>query len=166
MPSWLNYDVTCLLKTFVNQSPTFRTFDFHSDPIQTDIVVTHQIHVMKIIPHILIALVALEHLYFMYIEMCAWETIGKKTFRSLAPELFKPTKALAANQGLYNGFLAAGLIWSLCIGDVLWSFYVAVFFLCCVIVAGLYGAFTVSKKILYIQALPAMIALLAAHVQW
>jgi putative membrane protein len=121
---------------------------------------------MKIIPNILIALVALEHVYFMYFEMCAWETIGKKTFRSLAPELFKPTKALAANQGLYNGFLAAGLIWSLCIGDVLWSFYVAVFFLCCVIVAGLYVAFTVSKKILYIQALPAMIALLAAHVQW
>ncbi len=68
-----------------------RTFDFHSDPFHSDIVVTHQTHVLKIIPNILIALVALEHVYFMYIEMCAWETIGKKTFRSLAPELFKTT---------------------------------------------------------------------------
>ncbi len=68
---------------------------------------------MNMILNILIVVIALEHLYFMYFEMFAWETIGKKTFKSLPEHLFKPTKGLAANQGLYNGFLAAGLIWSL-----------------------------------------------------
>ena len=73
---------------------------------------------MEILSKILIGIVALEHLYILYMEMFAWETLGKKTFKgSLKPELFTPTKGLAANQGLYNGFLAAGLIWSLLIND-------------------------------------------------
>lgn len=115
---------------------------------------------MDLLRIILISVVALEHLYFLYFEMFAWETIGKKTFRSLAPELFTPTRALAANQGLYNGFLAAGLIWSLTIHDPKWSDNVAIFFLVCVIIAGIYGALTASKKIFYVQAVPAIIALI------
>lgn len=92
--------------------------------------------------------------------MFAWETLGKKTFKGfLKDELFKPTKGLAANQGLYNGFLSAGLIWSFFIEDKTWSQNVAVFFLGCVIVAGIYGALTASKKIFFVQALPAIIAL-------
>ncbi|TDE12101.1 DUF1304 domain-containing protein [Dyadobacter psychrotolerans] len=121
---------------------------------------------MEILGKILVGLVAAEHLYIMYMEMFAWETLGKKTFKgSLAPELFKPTKTLAANQGLYNGFLAAGLIWSLFIEDHHWSFYVAIFFLTCIIVAGLYGAVTASKKIFYVQALPAIVALVVLHLK-
>ncbi|KFC20028.1 DUF1304 domain-containing protein [Chryseobacterium sp. FH1] len=115
---------------------------------------------MEILSKILIAIVALEHLYILYMEMFAWETLGKKTFKdSLPDELFKPTKGLAGNQGLYNGFLAAGLIWSLFICDAVWSKNVAIFFLGCVIVAGIYGALSASKKIFFVQALPAIIAL-------
>lgn len=116
---------------------------------------------MKILAQILVALVALEHLYILWLEMFAWETRGKKVFKGALPdELFKPTKVMAANQGLYNGFLAAGLIWSLCIDDINWSRYVAFFFLGCVIVAGVYGAATASRKIFFVQALPALMALL------
>ncbi len=116
---------------------------------------------MKIISTIFIAIIALEHLYILYMEMFAWETLGKKTFKgALSNELFKPTKTLAANQGLYNGFLAAGLIWSLLISDMTWSKNIAIFFLACVIIAGIYGALTASKKIFFVQALPAIIALL------
>lgn len=115
---------------------------------------------MHLLAQILIALVALEHLYFLYFEMFAWETIGKKTFRSLPEHLFAPTKGLAANQGLYNGFLAAGLIWSFFISDPRWSDNVAMFFLICIIVAGLYGAYSASRKIFYVQACPAILALL------
>jgi putative membrane protein len=115
---------------------------------------------METLANILVGVVALEHLYILYLEMFAWETKGKKAFRgSLRPELFAPTKVLAANQGLYNGFLAAGLIWSFFITDRAWSINVTVFFLSCVIVAGVYGAITASKKIFFIQALPALIAL-------
>jgi putative membrane protein len=78
-------------------------------------------------------------------------------------ELFKPTKAMAANQGLYNGFLAAGLIWTFFIETDLWRFYISVFFLSCVLIAGIYGALTVSKKIFFVQALPAMITLVLLH---
>lgn len=115
---------------------------------------------MKILSQILIAFVALEHLYILWLEMFAWETAGKKAFKGSMPdELFKPTKKLAANQGLYNGFLSAGLIWSFCVSDVIWQKNIAVFFLSCVIVAGIYGAVTASKKIFFVQALPAIIAL-------
>lgn len=112
----------------------------------------------------IILLVAIEHLYILYFEMFAWETIGKKTFKTFPKDLFKPTKGLAANQGLYNGFLAAGLIWSLCITDQKWSIYVAIFFLSCVALAGIFGALTASKRIFYIQALPAIIGLILIHI--
>lgn len=116
---------------------------------------------MEIISKILVAIVALEHLYILYMEMFAWETLGKKTFKgSLPNEMFKPTKKLAANQGLYNGFLSAGLIWSFFICDQIWAKNVSIFFLCCVIVAGIYGAISASKKIFFVQALPAIIALI------
>ena len=116
---------------------------------------------MEIISKILIGIVALEHLYILYMEMFAWETLGKKTFKgALKDELFQPTKTLAANQGLYNGFLSAGLIWSLFISNPEWSENVALFFLGCVVVAGIYGALTASKKIFFVQALPAIVALL------
>ena len=115
---------------------------------------------MQIIAKILIGLVAFEHLYFMYFEMFAWETIGKKTFKSLPEHLFKPTKGLASNQGLYNGFLSAGLIWTYFIEDNYWQTNIATFFLLCVIIAGVFGAVTASKKIFFVQALPAILALL------
>jgi putative membrane protein len=115
---------------------------------------------MQLLSQILIAFVALEHLYILWLEMFAWETRGRKVFKgSLKDELFTPTKALAANQGLYNGFLAAGLIWSLLITDAEWSRNVATFFLVCVAIAGIYGAFTASKKIFYVQTVPALVAL-------
>ena len=113
---------------------------------------------MNTLATILIAFIAIEHLYILYMEMFAWTTLGKKTFRSLDPSLFEPTKTLAANQGLYNGFLSAGLIWSLLISDEEWRLKVALFFLLCVSVAGIYGAMTAGKRIFYVQALPALIA--------
>ena len=113
-----------------------------------------------LIAQILTALVALEHLYILWIEMFAWETVGKKTFKTIPKDLFKPTKVLAANQGLYNGFLSAGLIWSFLISDINWAVNIRLFFLGCVIVAGIYGANTASGKIFVIQALPAIIALI------
>jgi putative membrane protein len=107
---------------------------------------------------ILIAVVALLHLYFMYLEMVAWDTpSGRRTF-NLTPEFARASKTLAANQGLYNGFLAAGLLWGLLLGDT--GFEVKTFFLVCVIVAGVFGAATVSRKILYVQAAPAALALI------
>ena len=121
---------------------------------------------MNIIVQSLIAIIALEHLYILWLEMFAWETRGKKVFKGSMPaELFKPTKVLAANQGLYNGFLAAGLIWTFFIEDHHWKFYISIFFLSCVIIAGVYGAFTASRKIFFIQAIPAIIALVLLHVR-
>ncbi len=119
---------------------------------------------MRTIAEILTAIIALEHLYFLWLEMFAWETKGKKVFKgSLSPELFKPTKTLAANQGLYNGFLSAGLIWVFFISDPHWKLYVAVFFLTCISIAGIYGALSASKKIFFVQGLPAIIALILWH---
>jgi putative membrane protein len=109
---------------------------------------------------IFIGLIAVEHLYILWMEMFAWETAGKKTFKSLPEHLFKPTKTLAANQGLYNGFLAAGLVWALLINDLEWQKNISLFFLSCVAIAGIYGSFTASKKIFYIQALPAIITII------
>ncbi len=114
---------------------------------------------MKALELILIAVVAMEHVYFLWLEMFAWETAGKKVFKMLPGHLFKPTKTMAANQGLYNGFLAAGLIWTFFITDKQWSGNISVFFLSCVAVAGIYGALTVSKKIFFVQALPAIMAI-------
>jgi putative membrane protein len=115
---------------------------------------------MHLLSSILIAFVALEHLYILWIEMFAWTTVGKKTFRSFPADLFEKTKLLAANQGLYNGFLASGLIWSLFIGNSEWSKNISCFFLSCVMVAGIYGGITTSKSIFYKQAIPAILALL------
>ncbi len=109
--------------------------------------------------NVLIGVVAVLHLYFMYLEMIAWDQpLGRKTFGTTA-EFAAASKALAANQGLYNGFLVAGLAWGLYLGEG--GFAVKVFFLACVIVAGVFGAATVSRRILFVQALPAALALLA-----
>ncbi|MGQ2984626.1 DUF1304 domain-containing protein [Flavobacterium sp.] len=119
---------------------------------------------MGIIAKILIGLVALIHLYIMWLEMFGWMTRARKVFRKLPPDMFEKTKSMAGNQGLYNGFLAAGLIWSLLICcNAEWSANVAMFFLGCVFVAGVYGAVTVQKTILYVQAVPALLGLLAVY---
>lgn len=115
---------------------------------------------MEILINCLIILVILLHLYFLWFEMFAWETKGPKIFRHFPKELFKPTKSMAANQGLYNGFLAVGLIWTFFITDIVWRNNIALFFLSCVAIAGIYGALSVSKKIFYIQALPALLCIL------
>lgn len=115
---------------------------------------------MKLISEILISLVAILHIYILWLEMFAWTTRGRKTFKSIPPDLFEKTKALAANQGLYNGFLAAGLVWSLLITDPAWHANVAYFFLGCVMVAGIYGAITAQRSILFVQTVPAGIALI------
>ena len=115
---------------------------------------------MNIAAQILIGIIALLHLYIMYFEMFAWETKGPKVFNNFPKDLFPKTKSMAANQGLYNGFLAAGLIWALLIENPVWKTNVAIFFLACVAVAGIYGALSVTKRIFFTQALPAIIALL------
>lgn len=116
---------------------------------------------MDIVVEVLIGIIAIEHLYFLWLEMFAWETTGRKVFRGALPdELFKPTRILAANQGLYNGFLASGLLWTFFISDPVWKWNVALFFLGCVAVAGIYGAFTASRKIFFVQAVPALLALM------
>ncbi len=102
------------------------------------------------------ALVALLHGYFLVLEMFLWtKPYGRRVF-GLTPEKAEMTKALAANQGLYNGFLAAGLVWGLSLGAD--GYAIKLFFLGCVIIAGIYGAATVGRKILYVQALPGAIA--------
>jgi putative membrane protein len=112
--------------------------------------------------NILIALVAALHLYFVYLEMVAWDRpLGRKVFRT-TPEFSAASKALAANQGLYNGFLVAGLVWGLWLGDA--GLAVKTFFLACVVIAGVFGAATVSRRILYVQAVPAALALAALWV--
>lgn len=117
---------------------------------------------MRIVFLILTLLVAAEHLAFAYVEMFAWEDLGPKLFKSFPPDLFEPTLALAANQGIYNAFLAAGLIWSVFISDAVWKGNVALFFLSCVVVAGIVGALTVSYLIFVVQSVPALLAI-AAH---
>jgi putative membrane protein len=117
---------------------------------------------MNYITNVLTALVLLEHVYIVWMEMFAWETAGKRSFgKALPAELFKPTKGLAANQGLYNGFLVAGLAWSFLINDPIWSHNVRLFFLGCVLVAGIFGGITASKKIFFVQGVPALLALLS-----
>lgn len=107
--------------------------------------------------NILVAVVALLHLYFMILEMFLWDKpAGLRAF-GLTLERAQASKALAANQGLYNGFLVAGLVWGLLLGSQ--GTHIIIFFLTCVIVAGIYGSLTVGKKILYVQAMPAAIAL-------
>jgi putative membrane protein len=111
--------------------------------------------------NVLVGLVALLHVYFLVLEMFLWDKpFGRKTF-ALTPEFAAASKALAANQGLYNGFLAAGLAWGLALGPE--GFAVKVFFLACVLVAGIFGAVTVNRKILFVQAVPAAVALAACY---
>jgi putative membrane protein len=113
---------------------------------------------MSMAANLVVALVALIHVYILVLEMFLWDKpAGLKAF-GLTPAAAAASKVLAANQGLYNGFLAAGLLWGLWLGAD--GHGVKVFFLLCVVVAGLYGAATASKKILYVQALPAAIGLL------
>jgi len=108
----------------------------------------------------LVALVAALHVYFLVLEMFLWtRPLGLKTFRN-TPEKAANSAVLAANQGLYNGFLAAGLIWGLVQATPAFALQIKTFFLLCVIVAGVYGAATASRRILYVQAAPAAIALI------
>lgn len=116
---------------------------------------------MNVITQIIVGFIAVVHLYILWLEMFAWMTRGPKVFRSIPPDQFEKTKVMAANQGLYNGFLSAGLIWSLFIKDAYWSQNVALFFLSCVLIAGVYGTATASKRILYVQAIPAAIGILS-----
>ena len=112
---------------------------------------------MKFIAQIAAALVALLHVYFLVLEMFLWtRPFGRRTF-GLTAEFDAASKSLAANQGLYNGFLAAGIAWGLWLGEA--GRGVMLFFLACVVVAGVFGAATVSRKILLVQALPGAIAL-------
>jgi putative membrane protein len=114
---------------------------------------------MYVVGNVLVALVAALHVYFLVLEMFLWtKPYGLKTFGN-TPQKAQDTAVLAANQGLYNGFLAAGLLWSLLHAAPAFAWQIKVFFLLCVIVAGLYGAYSVSRKILFVQAVPAAIAL-------
>ena len=114
---------------------------------------------MNLIANILVALVALLHVYFLVLEMFLWtKPMGLRTFGQTLAKA-QDSAVLAANQGLYNGFLVAGLVWGLLHPAPAFAFQIKVFFLLCVIVAGLYGAWSVSKRILFVQALPAAIAL-------
>ena len=115
---------------------------------------------MRRLALVLIFVIAALHLYIAWFEMFAWVTRGPKVFTSLLADLFEPTKVLAANQGLYNAFLAAGLIWSLLIKDKTWATNVATCFLIFVATAGMFGAYTASPKILLVQTVPAAVALI------
>ena len=111
---------------------------------------------MNLIANISVVFVALIHGYILILEMFLWDKpAGLRAF-GISKELATASKALAANQGLYNGFLAAGLIWGLVAGDN----RIQIFFLGCVLIAGVFGAITASKKILWVQAVPALVALL------
>ena len=116
--------------------------------------------ILTAILRVLIGAIALQHLYFLWLEMFAWTTRGKRVFRQLPEHLFEPTRKMAANQGLYSGFLSAGLIWSLLIRDGDWSGYVALFFTACVAVAGIYGGVSVHRKIFWLQGFPALLTAL------
>ena len=112
---------------------------------------------MSTLATVLVVLVALLHAYFLVLEMFLWtKPAGRRAF-GLTQEQAEQSKVLAANQGLYNGFLAAGLLWSLTRGDDARA--IATFFLACVVAAGLFGAATASRKILWVQALPAAVAM-------
>jgi len=114
---------------------------------------------LNIIANILIVLVAILHLGFLALEMFFWDhPFGRKRFK-MTPEYSKASASLAANQGLYNGFLAAGLVWGLVAGDA----SIKIFFLICVVIAGIYGGLTARRTILYVQALPGLLALFAVY---
>lgn len=114
---------------------------------------------MNILTQILIGLIAFIHLYIFVFECFLWEVRGPKVFKNFPKELFPKTKALAFNQGVYNLFLAIGLLWSLFIQNEIWQINVALFFLSCVFVAGVAGAIT-ERKIFFVQSLPALITII------
>ena len=115
---------------------------------------------MRILLNVLTGLIAALHLWFLTLEMFLWQTpLGLRTFHRTA-EQAADSAVLAANQGLYNGFLAAGLVWSLLIGELRWALRVRAFFLGCILVAGIYGGVTAQRTILLVQALPALVALI------
>ncbi len=112
---------------------------------------------MNVAANVVIAIVALLHAWFLVLEMFLWDKpYGRRTF-GMSAEKAAATKSLAMNQGLYNGFLAAGLLWGLVMGPA--GYGIKVFFLVCVVVAGVFGAITASRKILWVQAVPACVAL-------
>lgn len=113
---------------------------------------------MTTLTYVLIGLIAFIHLYIFIFEAFLWEKRGPKVFSGFPKDLFAPTKALAFNQGVYNLFLAAGLVWALLIEDLHWQQNIALFFLGCVAVAGIAGSFT-ERKILFVQSLPAVITM-------
>jgi putative membrane protein len=114
---------------------------------------------MNIVASVVVWAIALLHVYILILEMFLWTTPrGHKAF-GLTPEFAQQTKALAANQGLYNGFLAAGLIWGLLHPDFMVGVQIQVFFLICIAVAGVYGAMTAKLSILFVQTLPAILAM-------
>lgn len=116
---------------------------------------------MNLTTQIIVGFVVFIHLYILWLEMFVWTTRGRKVFKTIPADMFEKTKVMAANQGLYNGFLAFGLIWSLFITDARWSINVALFFLSCILIAGIYGAITVSKRIFYVQSVPAILGILS-----
>jgi len=114
---------------------------------------------MTLFANILVVLVVILHVGFLALEMFFWDhPFGRKRFK-LTPEYSKASASLAANQGLYNGFLAAGLVWGLVTGDA----SIKIFFLVCVVIAGIFGGLTARRTILYVQALPGLLALLAVY---
>ena len=114
---------------------------------------------MSAIAKVVVALVALLHLYFLVLEMFLWtKPAGRRVFRT-TPEFAAASRTLAANQGLYNGFLAAGLLWGIARSGGGDGSAIVLFFLACVVVAGVFGAATVSRRILWVQALPAFVAI-------
>lgn len=115
---------------------------------------------MELLINVLCIIVALEHFYFLILEMFLWtKPFGRKVFHN-TEDYSRSTKVLAANQGLYNGFLAAGLIWSFFISDVSFATDVKIFFLSCVLIAGIYGGYSVSKRLFIIQGIPAGLTLI------
>ncbi|MFF9156150.1 DUF1304 domain-containing protein [Streptomyces sp. NPDC014846] len=115
---------------------------------------------MEIVANVLVGLVAVLHLYILVLEMFLWQRKPGRGLHGFDPETARATAPLAANQGLYNGFLAAGLVWGLLAADPT-GFRVQVFFLSCVVVAGVFGATTANRRILFAQALPGALALAA-----
>lgn len=113
------------------------------------------------ITHVLIGLVALIQAYICIFEMFLWERRGPKVFSSFPKDLFPKTTALAANQGLLNGFLSAGLVWTFFIDSTDWSKNIALFFLVGVAIAGIYGALTAERKIFFVQTIPSVVAIIA-----
>ena len=116
---------------------------------------------MTLPSQIIVGLVAFIHFYILWLEMFVWTTRARKVFKTIPEDQFEKTKVMAANQGFYNGFLVAGLVWSLFICDATWSKNVALFFLSCILVAGIYGAITVSERIFYVQSVPAILGILS-----